>query len=168
MNNCTGITSLPEGLRFGQDLNLRRCTGLTSLPEGLKVGESLSLSGCTGITALPEGLKVNGNMTLTDCTGLTALPEGLQVGWNLNLEVCTGITALPESVFEWPKPNDDDIEKHNIYLAGSGLSEETLDWLRNQEFPYLRFHVDRARQDAFVSNAFEKLSEARYNRAVET
>ena len=48
---------------------------LTSLPEGLRVGGDLNLSGCTGLTSLPEGLSVGGDLALDDCTGLTSLPE---------------------------------------------------------------------------------------------
>ena len=92
----TGITSLPKGLTVGDTLYLRG-TGITSLPEGLAVGGSLDLRG-TGITSLPEGLTVGGYLNLEDCTGITSLPEGLTVGGGLDLEDCTGITSLPEGL----------------------------------------------------------------------
>ena len=57
----TGITSLPEGLTVGGDLDLEDCTGITSLPEGLAVGGYIDLRG-TRITSLPEGLTVGGDL----------------------------------------------------------------------------------------------------------
>ena len=38
-------------------------------------------------------------------------------------------------------------ERHNIYLGGSGISQETLDWIRDQEFDNLRFHIDQLSDD---------------------
>src|SRR6202030_2965640 len=73
--DCTGITSLPEGLTVQGDLGLRHCTGITSLPERLSVGGSLNFSYCTGLTSLPEGLTVGGNLILDGCTGITSLPN---------------------------------------------------------------------------------------------
>ena len=92
----TGITSLPDGLTVGGDLDLENCIGITSLPEGLVVGGFLYLRG-TGITSLPEGLIVGGSLDLRG-TGITSLPDGLTVGGGLNLENCTGITSLPEGL----------------------------------------------------------------------
>jgi hypothetical protein len=94
LRGCTGLTSLPEGLK-AESLYLRGCTGLTSLPEGLTVGH-LDLRGCTGLTSLPEGLKA-GHLDLAGCTGLTSLPEGLEAE-SLYLAGCTGLTSLPEGL----------------------------------------------------------------------
>jgi len=80
---------------FDGYLSLAGCTGLTSLPTGLRVGKSLYLAGCTELTSLPAGLEVEGTLNLRDCTGLTSLPAGLEVGGSLNLRGCTGLTSLP-------------------------------------------------------------------------
>ena len=116
LENCTGITSLPEGLTVGGYLYLYG-SGITSLPNGLTVGGNLDLrdigiilpedltvggtldlENCTGITSLlPNGLTVGGNLDLRDI-GITSLPEGLTVGCTLDLENCTGITSLPEDL----------------------------------------------------------------------
>ena len=98
LNDCTGLTALPENLSVGGDLYLDGCTGLTALPENLSVVGYLSLDGCTGLTALPENLSVVGRLSLRGCTGLTALPENLSVGRDLSLDGCTGLTALPENL----------------------------------------------------------------------
>jgi hypothetical protein len=76
----TVITSLPNGLKIGGDLDLIDCSNLTSLPEGLEVGGDLDLENCTNLTSLPEGLKVGGELDLENCTNLTSLPKGLKVG----------------------------------------------------------------------------------------
>ena len=55
---------------YGGDLDLENCTGITSLPEGLTVGGYLYLRG-TGITSLPEGLTVGGYLDLRG-TGITS------------------------------------------------------------------------------------------------
>ena len=95
LERCTGLTSLPDGLEVGGGLWLQGCTGLTSLPDNLKVEETLNLAGCTGLTSLPNGLKVRKSLYLIDCAGLTSLPDGLKVGENLDLNGCTGLTSLP-------------------------------------------------------------------------
>ena len=91
--NARGIvyTETENGLAVGGSLELENCTGITALPDGLTVGGDLYLRG-TGITALPDGLTVGGSLYLRG-TGITALPDGLTVGGRLDLENCTGITA---------------------------------------------------------------------------
>ena len=85
----TGITSLPEGLTVGGDLNLRN-TGVTVLPGGLTVGDWLDLRN-THIASLPEGLTVGGSLDLSG-TPIASLPESLTVGGALDLRG-TGITV---------------------------------------------------------------------------
>ena len=91
LENCTGITALPDNLTVGGSLDLRG-TGITALPDNLTVGGYLYLRG-TGITALPDNLTVGGYLDLENCTGITALPDNLTVGGSLDLENCTGITG---------------------------------------------------------------------------
>ena len=98
LNDCTGLTALPENLSVEEDLSLERCTGLTALPNNLSVEGHLSLDGCTGLTALPENLSVGGYLSLGRCTGLTVLPENFSVRSALFLGVCTSLTALPENL----------------------------------------------------------------------
>ena len=62
---------------FDGDLNLNDCTGLTSLPDDLEIDGNLNLASCTGLTSLPNGLKIGGALRLTGCTGLTSLPFDL-------------------------------------------------------------------------------------------
>ena len=96
LKGCTGLTSLPDGLKVGGCLWLKDCTELKSLPADLKVGRSLWLNFCAGLTGLPDGLEVGGNLDLRGCTGLTSLPDGLKINnGGLNLEGCTGLTSLP-------------------------------------------------------------------------
>ena len=85
LTDCSGLTSLPEGLRVKGNLWLDGCTGLTSLPEDLIVEEELWVDDLSNLTSLPEGLRVNGNLYLGGCTGLTSLPEKMWVGDNLYL-----------------------------------------------------------------------------------
>ena len=78
------ITTLPEGLKVGGDLDLSYSEKLNSLPKGLKVGGELNLF-YTKITSLPEGLKVGGSLTLAFCDNITSLPESLYVDGDLNI-----------------------------------------------------------------------------------
>ena len=91
LENCTGITALPDNLTVGGSLDLENCTGITALPDNLTVGGSLYLENCTGITALPDNLTVGDSLYLENCTGITALPDNLTVGDSLYLRG-TGIT----------------------------------------------------------------------------
>ncbi len=110
---CFKMTSLPENLHVGKNLNLIEFTDLTFLPKGLYVGKNLDLN-CsnTGICyeidgfdapitnyknlpSLPENLHVGKNLILTLHTNLTSLPESLQVDGNLDLSYCTGLSFLP-------------------------------------------------------------------------
>ena len=58
-------------------------TVITSLPNGLKIGGELDLIDCPNLISLPEDLKVGGDLFLYECKNLTSLPKGLQVGLNL-------------------------------------------------------------------------------------
>jgi hypothetical protein len=65
-------------------------TVITSLPNGLKIGGELDLIDCPNLISLPEDLKVGGDLFLYECKNLTSLPKGLQVG----LELYIGKTTL--------------------------------------------------------------------------
>ena len=58
-------------------------TVITSLPNGLKIGGELDLIDCPNLTSLPEDLDVGYSLYLYNCKNLTSLPKGLQVGLNL-------------------------------------------------------------------------------------
>jgi hypothetical protein len=62
--NYLDVTSLPEGLKVGVDLDLRN-SYIESLPEGLEVGDELDLA-YTYITSLPKGLKVGGLLIIIE------------------------------------------------------------------------------------------------------
>ena len=57
-------------LHYGGSLDLEDCTGVTSLPDNLTVGGWLDLRG-TSITSLPDNLTVGGYLDLEGCTGIT-------------------------------------------------------------------------------------------------
>ena len=73
-----------DNLTVGGSLYLQDCTGITALPDNLTVGGYLDLRG-TGITALPDNLTVGGSLDLRG-TGITALPDNLSVGGSLDLD----------------------------------------------------------------------------------
>jgi hypothetical protein len=91
----SNITSLPEGLKVGGDLNLTYTVKLESLPSNLDVKGDLNLHG-SNITSLPEGLKVGGSLDLS-YSNITSLPEGLKVGGWLDLSH-TDIEFLPKGL----------------------------------------------------------------------
>ncbi len=91
------ITSLPDNITVGGNLNLYDCTSLKSLPDNLSVGGNLNLYGCTSLKSLPDNLSVGGNLDLYGCTSLKSLPDNLSVGGNLNLGG-SGIKKVPKSV----------------------------------------------------------------------
>jgi hypothetical protein len=76
-------------LHIKGDLDLSE-TVITSLPNGLKIGGELDLIDCPNLISLPEDLKVGGDLFLYECKNLTSLPKGLQVG----LELYIGKTTL--------------------------------------------------------------------------
>jgi hypothetical protein len=130
LNGCTGLTTLPEGLKVGWWLDLNGCTGLTTLPEGLKVGWSLFLTRCTGLKALPDGLHVRGWLDLNGCTGLTTLPEGLKVGWSLFLTRCTGLTHWGSRPFRWTMADGVAAQIHSTRRLPDGTAISRASWLR--------------------------------------
>jgi hypothetical protein len=52
---------VPDGFKVVRNLDLSG-TGITTLPKGLKVGEDLNLWGCKGISTLPKSLMVGGRI----------------------------------------------------------------------------------------------------------
>jgi len=61
---------------------LLQYTKITSLPEGLKVGGNLDLDGCYIFKSLPKGLEIGGYLSLTH-SDIKSLPKGLEVGKDL-------------------------------------------------------------------------------------
>jgi hypothetical protein len=88
------VTSLPEGLRFGDSLDLRE-TGLRALPERLEVAHNLVLAD-TLISVLPPGVRSGGPMILEGAP-LLRLPDGFKAASNLNLRH-TLVTTLPDGL----------------------------------------------------------------------
>jgi hypothetical protein len=88
----TLLTALPKGL-VTRDLNLVR-SGIQNLPADLQVGGDLDLRE-TLIAALPEGFSVGGDLH-AEGLGFTHLPEGLAVGGSLFLMGCRQFLHLPE------------------------------------------------------------------------
>jgi hypothetical protein len=80
--NRNWVTSLPDGLRVGGDLDMRS-TSIVSLPEDLFVGDTLWLSE-TLLVALPNGLTVGNCLILCGCPFWNGqIPEGTKVGRRL-------------------------------------------------------------------------------------
>ena len=142
LHRCTGLTALPDNLCMEGYLSLEGCTSLTALPENFSVGGSLRLNGCTSLTALPENLSVGGGLSLDGCTGLTTLPEKLSVGGDLSLDDCTGLTALPDWITTMGL-NPDGHTRY-VYLENTGLSDTLIDRLRNATTPGMRFFFSRS------------------------
>mmetsp|Transcript_21750 Transcript_21750/g.38430 ORF Transcript_21750/g.38430 Transcript_21750/m.38430 type:complete len:833 (+) Transcript_21750:165-2663(+) len=142
LKECSLLCSLPEGLVVRGNLTLNNCVSMRALPHGLKVMGNLSCKGCTRLKDLPGGLRVRGNLDLFGCEAITELPSDMNVGKNLNIECCVSLESLPLCILDWPSPQTRrQGGKHNIYLGGSGLSEETLTWLRSANAPHIRFFV---------------------------
>mmetsp|Transcript_6795 Transcript_6795/g.11978 ORF Transcript_6795/g.11978 Transcript_6795/m.11978 type:complete len:183 (+) Transcript_6795:680-1228(+) len=69
------------------------------------------------------------------------------------LEGCESLESLPSSLLSWPEVRSEirtitltegsnDHRKHTIFLGGSGLSRDTLEWLRAADAPFVRFDVN--------------------------
>jgi hypothetical protein len=78
---------------------------ITSLPEGFKVGNSLNLMNCKNLISLPKGLKVGGYLDLGNCTSLTYLPEGLKIGAFLNIRNTKLAKYSDDELKDMIKPN---------------------------------------------------------------
>ena len=88
----------PEKVQCNALVNLINCTGLTSLPDGMYVQDHLNLEGCSSLRRLPEDLYVGYDLYLEGCTGLESLPSNFTVNWgDLNLENCPNIKEIPLS-----------------------------------------------------------------------
>ena len=98
----SNITSLPEGLKIGGNLNLSYAFKLKSLPSDLDVKGDIYLEG-SKIESLPEGLKVGGDLDLT-YTDIKSLPKGLEVGGDLHLELTTMMKYERYELLEMIKP----------------------------------------------------------------
>lgn len=98
LEDCGGITWLPDELHIEGTLNLKGCTGLRNIPKRLHLGGNLTLEGCNALTELPVGLEINGDLNIQGCTNITALPRGLKVAGTLNIEGCTSIRSLPDDM----------------------------------------------------------------------
>jgi hypothetical protein len=117
LNNCLGLTELPEGLSAGS-ISLRNCSSLWALPENLstwfldltgcarfefwpKHGTihhgALILRGCVGLRSLPPWLGRLSQLDLAGCVQLREIPNGLTVSSWVDIGG-TGITALPPSM----------------------------------------------------------------------
>lgn len=72
------ITSLPEGLYVGGDLNLGYCKNLTLLLEGLYVGGDLFVDHCYNLKSLPKGLKVGGDLYISNSSIVNYSEEELR------------------------------------------------------------------------------------------
>jgi len=166
LNSCAALRTLPDNLHVGKVLHIVECPRLCALPDNLYVGRSVTVSGSMLLTEwpnnvlrvngtldlqnnrrlarLPENLSVRNNLVLNDCPRLTALPDNLRVGNDLMIDNCTRLTCLPEAIFSWgPCANGrrDTRGRHSILCANTGLSQETLEWLRDETFDYLSFDV---------------------------
>eukprot|EP00514_Thraustochytrium_sp_LLF1b_P005669 CAMPEP_0184527408 /NCGR_PEP_ID=MMETSP0198_2-20121128/11181_1 /TAXON_ID=1112570 /ORGANISM="Thraustochytrium sp., Strain LLF1b" /LENGTH=550 /DNA_ID=CAMNT_0026919063 /DNA_START=146 /DNA_END=1795 /DNA_ORIENTATION=- len=146
---CSKLTCIPDAISIAGNLNLRGCRSLTALPDSLKIiTGDLNLNQCTALTALPRGLNVSGQLDLSDCSRIADLPSDLKVGSHLVLENCENLESLPSSILSWPERTRDSGDEelvsplHDVYLGGSGLSIETLEWLENSDAPNVRFHVN--------------------------
>jgi hypothetical protein len=85
------------------DLDLSE-TVITSLPNGLKIGGELDLIDCPNLISLPEDLKVGGDLFLYECKNLTSLPKGLQVGLKLYIGKTTLTNYSDDELRKMIKP----------------------------------------------------------------
>ena len=122
--NCTGLRSLPEGLKVGS-LILRGCLSLESLPDGLDV-YFLDISGCTGIGQWPARGSIQvGRLTARGCAQLRSLPKWMTRLAQLDLRDCRNLGELPEGlvVTSWI-----DVAGTRIRLLPKSLKGVQLRW----------------------------------------
>ena len=97
LEGCTGLRSLPEGLKAGS-LILRGCLSLEALPEGLDV-YFLDISGCTGISQWPgRGSIQVGRLTARGCAQLRSLPKWMTRLAQVDMRDCMNLRELPEGL----------------------------------------------------------------------
>ncbi|MBO4508007.1 MAG: leucine-rich repeat protein [Spirochaetaceae bacterium] len=99
LENCTGLTSLEDGL-------FQNCDNLASitLPDTLESIGNNAFEDCTGLSSitLPDNLESIGDNAFEGCTGLSSitLPDSLESIGSNAFEGCTGLSsiAIPETV----------------------------------------------------------------------
>lgn len=94
LSHCSRMTALPDGLRVGRDLWIKR-SAISWLPKDLFVGGFFSASYCS-IQNIPRGLTVGGsaNFEHTTFTMSKGIPDDIYVGESLNISH-TNIDRLP-------------------------------------------------------------------------
>jgi len=154
--DCTGLTSLPDGLRVGEHLFLDGCINLESLPLNINVVGDMKLRGCTGLRSLPDNFHVGEVLDLSDCTELTSLPDGLRIGKHLILAGCISLTSLPNWITTLGPCSNGSIRE--VVLTGTGLSDEIIERLINTPAPGMQFHFGNIA--APVQRNFDSLNHA--------
>ncbi|GBG27871.1 Disease resistance protein RPP5 [Hondaea fermentalgiana] len=183
LSSCKSLQGLPDKIAVAGDLTLRQSTGVHALPEVLEVGGDLKCGGLRGLRTLGRRLIVHGNLDCSalrsieelpqtlvverdlncnSCVNLTSLPADLVVGGDVYLERCEALDSLPTEMLGWQAREDG--EPHEVYLGSSGLGVSALEWLRNVEAPFLRFHVslraNRQNEETVDVPPFESFAQA--------
>jgi hypothetical protein len=99
----SAIETLPEGVKVGGHLFLRKCPNLISISEGLTVRGHMFLQQ-SKIESLPKDLEVGGTLTLA-YSEIKSLPKGLKVGGNLEITGTRLAKLSDNEIFEMIKPN---------------------------------------------------------------
>lgn len=133
------LETLCDDLHVPGSLLLPKCRNLRSLGRHLQIGGNLDLGGCTALARL-RSIEVGQSLNLRDCVALCKLPRRFTVGEDLSIEGCLNITELPTCIFDWGPTISGG--KHNIYLAGSGITQAMISRLRSSQTRNLRFHFD--------------------------
>jgi hypothetical protein len=156
---CTGLRTLPPGLRVRGELCLSGCTKMAELPPDLKddvpcddPGETvLDLSGCSSLTSLPDHIFAGDRfMYCADlhlCTNLRSLPDSWRVEWVLDLSGCPALTELPAGLWVGRRLNlsgcsgltqlpEDLFVGEELEITGTGIRElpESLRHVRLTEY----------------------------------
>ncbi len=96
LEGCPQISELWPGLRL-MSLKINECSGLTRLPDDLEVSHKFEARECTGLQALPIGLRKLLLVDVTGCALLSTLPPELDV-YRLIARNCRNLRALPEKL----------------------------------------------------------------------
>ncbi|WP_299728304.1 NEL-type E3 ubiquitin ligase domain-containing protein [uncultured Endozoicomonas sp.] len=126
-----------EGNFISGEIELNNCSGLTHLPDGFSTPDDLMIKSCRNLDSLPDDLDVDGQLFLSDIP-LQTLPRHLKLGRNLILRNVPNLTALPNNIFDLGPGK---YGERTISLENTGLSTEILENLQTIDAPGIRFQI---------------------------
>jgi hypothetical protein len=97
IDDCPNLRILPQQIKTGGDMTLRRMRTFTGWPHLFQVGGDLKIKDCPDFEELPP-LAVSGSLRVVGGSGLRRLAPGTVIGRHLDLRACKHLEGIPRGV----------------------------------------------------------------------